>query len=170
MCIRDRYCRATDCPHHVSHHVNHKLIFHPNLDPINQLLLRLHSCIIDISSLPRAHASIPTWSQRCFDSNSKVLNLGRKPPKKRVNENMKSIVTDRNVTRLNENEKCQVLSLVQSQLSNVEEALSDICTKMVCVNVKTRKKVLPYVSQILYLYPRVQQQPAPGHCHRPLVG
>ena len=81
--------------------------------------------------------SFSTWWQQCFDWNSKVLNLGRKPPKKRVNEDMKSIVTESNVATLNENENCQVLSQVQSLLSNVEEELSRICTKMVCVNVKT---------------------------------
>ena len=63
---------------------------------------------------------------------------------------MKFTVTDRNVTTAEENENCQVISQVKSLLSNVEETLSSVCTKMVCVNVKTRKKILPYVSQILY--------------------
>ena len=61
---------------------------------------------------------------------------------------MKFIVTDRNVTYPEEN--CQVISQVKSILSNVEKALSSVCVKMLWVNVETRKKILPNVSQILY--------------------
>ena len=63
---------------------------------------------------------------------------------------MKSTVTDRNITNCKENENCQVISQVQSLLSNVEEALSSACDKMSSVNVEARKKILHNVSQILY--------------------
>ena len=61
---------------------------------------------------------------------------------------MKSIVTDRNATYPEEN--CQVISQVQILLSNVEKSLSSVCVKMSCVNVETRRKILPSVSHILY--------------------
>ena len=35
-------------------------------------------------------------------------------------------------------------------MSSVKKALSSVCVKMSCVNVKSRKKILPSVSQILY--------------------
>ena len=114
---------------------------------IYQYSLWLHLSIIDISSLTQAHAFIPTWWQLCCDANSKVLNQGRKPPKKRISE-MKSIVTDRNATYPEEN--CQVISQVQILLSNVEKSLSSVCVKMSCVNVEIRRKILPSVSHILY--------------------
>ena len=80
----------------------------------------------------------------------KSSKKGRKPPKKRKSMKMKSSVTDRNITCSNENENSQVISQVKSLLSHVEEALSSVCIKMSCINVETRKKVLPNVSQILY--------------------
>ena len=58
---------------------------------------------------------------------------------------MKSTVTDRNVTNAKENENGQVVSLVKNLLSNVEEALSSVYVKMSCVNVETRKMILPNV-------------------------
>ena len=67
-----------------------------------------------------------------------------------LNLKMKSTVTDRNITNCKENENCQVISQVQSLLSNVEEALSSACDKMSSVNVEARKKILHNVSQILY--------------------
>ena len=61
---------------------------------------------------------------------------------------MKSTVTDCNANYSEEN--CQVFSQVQSLLSNVKKSLSSVCVKMLCVNVETRKKILPNVNQILY--------------------
>ena len=64
---------------------------------------------------------------------------------------MKSTVTDCNVTHHSaENENRQVIGQVQSLLSNVEKALSSVSVMMSCVNIKTRKEILPNVSQILY--------------------
>ncbi len=134
----------------LSSSMNLKSIFYPYLDPISQYPLWLHLyIIIDISSLPYAHAPIPMWWQRC-DSNSNVLEKRKTASEERFNENMKSTVTDRNVTNSKENENCQVVSQLQSLLSNVEEALSSVCVKMSSVNVEARKKILPNVSQILY--------------------
>ena len=65
----------------------------------------------------------------------------------RFNE-LKSTVTDRNA--INSEENCQAINQVQSLLSDVEKALSSVCVKMSSVNVETRKKILPNVSQILY--------------------
>ena len=62
----------------------------------------------------------------------------------------KSTVTERNIANIEENENCQAVSQVQNLLSNVEKTLSSVYVKMSCVNVKTRKKFLPSVSQILY--------------------
>ena len=62
----------------------------------------------------------------------------------------KSTVTERNIANIEENENCQAVSQVQNLLSNVEKTLSSVYVKMSCVNVETRKKFLPSVSQILY--------------------
>ena len=62
----------------------------------------------------------------------------------------KSTVTERNIANIEENENCQAVSQVQYLLSNVEKTLSSVYVKMSCVNVETRKKFLPSVSQILY--------------------
>ena len=62
----------------------------------------------------------------------------------------KSTVTERNIANIEENEHCQAVSQVQNLLSNVEKTLSSVYVKMSCVNVETRKKFLPSVSQILY--------------------
>ena len=97
-------------------------------------------------SLPQAHASIPTWWLLCCNANSKVLNQGRKPPKKRFIE-MKSTVTDRNVTN---SEERQFTNQVTSLMSDVESILSTICVKMSSISTESRKKVLPCVSKILY--------------------
>ena len=62
----------------------------------------------------------------------------------------KSTVTERNIANIEENENCQAVSQVKNLLSNVEKTLSSVYVKMSCVNVETRKKFLPSVSQILY--------------------
>ena len=68
---------------------------------------------------------------------------------RKINEK-KSTVTERNIANIEENENCQAVSQVQNLLSNVEKTLSSVYVKMSCVNVETRKKFLPSVSQILY--------------------